>query len=164
MIKVTCIFMLLLAFSSGRSQKIVKYEHIKYIGFSYSGTLNKSFLNKRILFLKGADTIVFNLKIPFDKKTKNIFDPGIFYNCQLKQDTLYSFELEQSAVVDISKELNSYYKTNCLFTQAKGSQFREIRKDTKYSYAITGGMFIDIDHILFKIVKMTPASNCTMQL
>lgn len=146
-----------------KAQKIIKYENIKYEGFSYQATLNDSFVNKRLVFLKGTDSVIFNIKIPYDASVRNINDPGIFYNCTLRKDSLYSFELKKIPLSSISEEYNSYYKTNAKFKSKSKSKFIEVSKNTDYQYKGIYGMFVDINHELLMINKMVPAKDCIFQ-
>jgi len=152
-----------ICFFGCKAQNLLKYQDLKYAGVSYQGTLNSSFVNKRIVFTQGADSIVFNVKIPWDSTTKNINDPGIFYNCTLKQDTVYSFVLKKVSPAAIPKGYNSYYLSNGKFHDIKKSKFTEISKNTPYKYQGTNGMFIDIDHDLLLIEKMSPTTDCVFQ-
>jgi hypothetical protein len=136
---------------------------MKYVGYEYVETLNKSFINKRILFLKNSDSIIFNIKIPFTIEEKKVYDPGIFFNCTLRKDSIYSFELKRSLEIEIPKDYNSYYITNCVFNHIFESKFTEIKRDTKYMFKGNNGMFIDIDNELYLILKMTPTHDCIFQ-
>jgi hypothetical protein len=161
---IICSLILFLSCQHIHAQEITRYDNLKYKGFSHHGTLNTSFINKRILFVRGNDSVIFNIKIPFNVKTKNSYDPGIFYNCRLAKDSTYSFEIEKTTPKQIPKEYNSYYKINGVFNYSDKSKFTEIRKNTRYRYVGNTGMFIDAGHELYKITKMTPAGDCTMQL
>ena len=145
------------------AQDIIRYVDLKYIGYEYVETLNNSFINKRILFFKASDSVIFNIRIPFSMEEKKVYDTGIFYNCILRKDSLYSFELKKAFVSEIPKEYNSYYITNGVFPYKKKSKFTEIKKDTKYMYQGNNGMFIDINHELYLILKMTPEYDCIFQ-
>ncbi len=160
------IFLIVIIFLSClgcKSQEFVRYKGLKYEGYSYHETLNKSFINKRMVFLNGADSIIFNIKIPFSFETKETYDPGIFYNCTLTADSLYSFELKKVSLSAIPKEYNSYYLTNGRFSSANKSRFTEVKLDTKYQYQGNNGMFIDLNNELYRIEKMTPARDCVFQ-
>lgn len=162
--KFTLFSLIVLLISFGcKAQKIVNYNKLKYVSYSNSSTLNNSFINKRMVFLNGKDSVFFNIKIAFDLKEKKIYDPGIFYNCKLETDSIYSFSLKKIVPSEIPKEYNTYYRTNCVFNK-ESSRFKEYKKKTKYLFVGNTGMFVDINHELFKIIKMTPATGCTMQL
>jgi hypothetical protein len=142
-----------------RTQHIVSYKDLRFISNSYQGTQNKNFINKRIVFLSVKDSVFFNIKIAWDADVKNINDPGIFYNCQLNKDTLYTFTLKKATVSAIPVEYNSYYLTNGQFPSAKSSKFKEVKKNTPYNYVGNTGMFIDINDELYTIEKMTPTTR-----
>lgn len=151
-----------LLFASGcMAQQVVKFKGLKYIGFAYQGTSNKSYVNKRIKFFDGKDTVFFNLKLPFDTSNNNIYDQGIYYNCTLKNNVEYSFELKKVTADSIPKEYSSYYFTNTKFLS--GNKFIDVRKDTPYTYRGEYGKFVDVNNELYLIVKMTPAGDCIMQ-
>lgn len=160
---IICSLIVFLSCFDAEAQKTVEFSNLKYIGYSNSITLNNSFINKRIVFLNGKDSIIMNIKIAFDIKERKIYDPGIFYNCRLDIDSIYSFKLKKIRPSEIPKEYNSYYRTNCLF-KTQSSRFKEVKKDTKYRFIGNTGMYVDINHELFEIKNMTPASGCTMQL
>lgn len=145
-------------------QRTFDFNDLKYIGTSNSATLNSSFVNKRMVFLNGKGSVIMNIKIAFDIKERKIYDPGIFYNCKLDSNSKYSFKLWKIRPADIPKEYNTYYRTNCIFKTKNGSRFKEFKKDTKYYFVGNTGMYVDINHELFEIKKMTPANGCTMQL
>jgi hypothetical protein len=161
--KIILLLVLFLNYKCCSAQEIIKYKDLKYQGYLYQQTLNKSFINKRMLFLQGNDSIFFNIKIAFDFVKNNIYDPGIFYNCTLRKDSLYFFELKKVSLSEIPKEYNSYYISNGVFSSDNKSKFTEVKKDTKYIYQGNNAMFIDINHGLYLIVKMTPASECALQ-
>lgn len=150
-----------LVFGVGCKAQVRDYSGLKYVGFVYTGTLNKSFVNKQLRFVKGRDTIIINLKLPFDRKTSNIYDQGIFYNCSLRQDTIYSFVLAPATTDSIPKEYNSYYRLNTKFNSL--NHFTEIRNNTSYQYKGSYGMYVDIENRLYLIRNMIPAGDCVMQ-
>jgi hypothetical protein len=160
-----CALFILLSFLVSKAQKIVRYKNLKYAAYSYHGSLNKSFINKRILFFNGKDSVIFNIKIPFDIRTKNIYDPGIFYNCKLKQDSIYSFELKKTTGSAIPKEYNSYYKVNGLFNDTHNpAKFNEVKKNTKYLFRGDYSKYVDINSELYEIINMSPTNGCNFQL
>jgi hypothetical protein len=148
----------------GKADYNLRLTNLKYKGCFYYGTLNKSFINKRLVFLNGKDSVFVNIKIAFDAKGKKTYDPGIFYNCQLEKDSIYSFSIKKIAPSEIPKEYNTYYRTNCIFNTNGSSRFKEVKKNTQYYFVGNTGIYVDINHELFKIMKMTPARGCTMQL
>jgi hypothetical protein len=100
--------------------------------------------------------------MPFDLKNHSIYDPGIFYSCKLKKDTIYTFELKRITLDNIPKSSNSYYSINATFHQTD-STITEFRKNTPFHYQGTSGMYVDIKNKLFEIIRMTPLIGCVMQ-
>jgi hypothetical protein len=134
---------------------------LQYIGYQYRETLNKSFIDKEMLFLKGKDSLIINIKIPFDLSKPEILNQGIFYNCHLKKDSIYTIKLKKICVSDIPDDFNSYYKTNGFFSDKnKCSRFTEIRKDTEYLYKGNYGKYIDINNELYEIIGLSPSDIC----
>jgi len=64
-----------------------------YIGYKYLGTKNTSFINRELSFLVNNDTLRINIKIPFDITNPQIINHGIYYNCHLKQSSIYTIKL-----------------------------------------------------------------------
>src|ERR1700722_20098830 len=123
---ILCSIIVLISSFDCKAQKAMNYIYLRYVGYSDSGTLNVSFINKRMIFLNGKDSVFINIKIAFNIKEKKIYDPGIFYNCKLKTDSTYSFALKKIVPSEIPKEYNTYYRTNCIFMSKTSSQFKEV--------------------------------------
>ncbi len=94
----------------------------------------------------------------------NIIDNGIYYNCHLQKDTIYTIQLKKICVNEIPDFCNSYYKINAVFENKDCSEFSEINKNTPYEYKCgyskDYGKFIDIDNTLYEIVDLKPTNNC----
>jgi hypothetical protein len=98
---------------------------MKYVGCQYQQTYNKCFINKRFAFIQNKDSVFVNLKLPFDGK--EVIDAGLYYNCQLRKDSVYLFEFNKICITDIPEEYYSYYWLNCVFSNTKNcSLFSEI--------------------------------------
>lgn len=161
---IQCIAILLITLTTCRAQQLVKYADLRYVSSSYHSTLNESFANKRLVFQNGTDSLIMNIKVPYDKRISTIYEPGIFYDCKLKPGVNYSFELKPVTAGVIPKNYNSYYLTNCSFVSGDKFIFKEYKKNTPYKYEGINGIFVDINHKLFLIGKMTPATDCTFPL
>jgi len=136
----------------------------KYVGFSYGLTKNESFINKTIRFVSfDNDTLLINLKLPIDT-THNIIDMGIYYNCHLQRDTIYTITLKKICVNEIPDVCNSYYFTNTVFDDVDCTKFTEIEKNTPYEYKCGYskgyGKFVDIKGLLYEIVELKPDKDC----
>jgi len=131
-----------------------------YIGHNYKTTKNRSFINNQLLFLSGTDTLHLNVKVPFDIKCTEIANFGIYYNCHLKQDSLYTIDLKKICLNDIPQIHNSYYRTNTVFDKEDCSKFIEIEKDTDYEYKGNYGMYVDIENVLYQITGVSPDAEC----
>lgn len=116
-----------------------------------------------MVFLNGLDTLRMNVKIPFDVKGTEIINLGIFYNCHLKVDSLYTICLKKICIKDIPEFHNSYYKTNAKFDTEDCSKFIEFDRNTEYEYKGNYGMYVDIDNILYQIIGLTPNDMCVFQ-
>lgn len=139
-------------------------NHVKFIGSSYKSSNNKSFVTYVLKFLNNTDTVFINLRIPFDSKTNNIINEGLYNSCKLTIDSFFSFNLKKSNKNVIPNEWNSYYRINAKFLSGNmKSKFREVKKDTEYLYKGNYGMFVDINNELYEILLMSPTSNCTLQ-
>lgn len=136
----------------------------KYIGFFYELTKNESFINKVIMFQSlEKDTLSMNVKLPIDT-THMVIDRGIYYNCHLKENTIYTITLKKICVNEIPEVCNSYYRTNVVFDDKDCSKFTEFEKNTPYNY-LCGyskgyGKFVDIDGFLYEIIGLKPDDDC----
>lgn len=160
----TLLFFLIFSICSCMVHSQLKLNQVKYLGYSYKSTFNKSFVNKQFKFLNKKDTIFINLRVPFDSSKNNITNEGLFYSCQLAKDSLYSFTLKKTSHKAIPAEWNSYYRINALFLNgAKKSKFREVKKNTDYLYVGNYGKFVDIKNELYEILLLSPTLNCVLQ-
>ncbi|KXB35414.1 hypothetical protein HMPREF1869_00957 [Bacteroidales bacterium KA00251] len=139
---------------------ILDLTDLRYVGYQFEETKNQSFLNKKMIFLDELDTLIVNLRLPYNIKTHTVIDKGVFYNCHLVKDAFYSIRLRRIHIHDIPKELNYYYNSNALPNEADSSRFIEIEKDTDFSYCGEYGMYVDINNTLYKIVGLFPDCNC----
>jgi len=137
---------------------------LRYLGYQFNSTKNKSFVSQDLKFLKDdKDTIHMNVRLPFDTITYNIIDRGIFYGCHLKKDTVYTITLKKICVNNIPDVPNDYYKINTIPDQKDCSKFIEIEKNTKYKYEGNYGKYVDISGILFEIMGLNPSGGCFFQ-
>lgn len=133
----------------------------KYIGYQYTETQSVSFTNRQLLFLNGdSDTLKINIKIPFNVKMPRIINPGIYYNCHLKEDTVYILTLKKICANDIPEAFNSYYKTNTIPDKKDCTKFIEIEKNTAYKYTGNYGKYVDIDEVLYEVIGISPGDGC----
>ena len=88
---------------------------------------------------------------------------GIFYNCHLKEDILYTITLKKICGNDIPDVFHIYYKTNAVFDKDDCSRFKAIVKNTNYVYDRNYGKYVDMDGILYEIVGLTPGDGCVFQ-
>jgi hypothetical protein len=154
---------LLLSLFFCKAQEEVIIE-LRYIDDRYNETLNESFVNRNMIFIAENDTLNINLKLPFNINNPMLFNTGIFYNCHLQQDSVYTITLKKICVNDIPEICNSYYKINAIFDDKDCSKFTEIQKNTPYEY-ICGyskgyGKFVDIDNVLYEITDLIPHDCC----
>lgn len=159
----TKILLYLLYFSicSCKSYSQLTLNQVKYVGSSYKSSFNKSFVTNQLKFLNKADTVLINLRLPFDSSTNSIINKGLFYSCKLATDSFYSFTLKRSNYDAIPKEWNSYYRTNAIFLSGnRRSKFKEIKKDTEYLYKGNYGRFVDVNNELYEIILLSPSSSC----
>lgn len=132
-----------------------------YIGYQYKETKNISFINRELLFLnEDSDTLKINIRMAFDIKNPQIINPGIFYNCSLKEGEQYTITLKKICVSDIPEAFNSYYKTNTIPDKKDCSKFIEVEKNTEYNYTGNYGKYIDIDGVLYEVIGISPDDNC----
>ncbi|MDM1377349.1 hypothetical protein [Myroides marinus] len=148
---------ILFTFFSCKAQEKVT---LRYIGNQSSGTENESFINNSFLFLNKNDTIKVNVKTPFNINKMEIINRGIYYNCQLKKDTIYSLTLKKICTADIPEIFNSYYKTNTIPDKTDCSKFTEIKKNTVYDYKGNYEKYVDIDDVLYEVIGLSPDTGC----
>lgn len=115
-----------------------------YMGYQYTKTKNTSFINMQLLFLNNNDTLTLNVKLPFDREKATVQDFGIFYNCHLKEDTVYTITLQKICADSIKDMPNSYYIINTIPNNEDCSKFTEVEKNTVYKYEGNYGMYVDI--------------------
>lgn len=148
---------MLFTFFSCKAQEKVT---LRYIGHQYKETKNKSFVNDELTFIKNNDTLRVNIKVPFNESDAQIINRGIYYNCHLKEDTVYTLTLKKICANDIPEAFNSYYKTNTIPDKKDCSKFTEIEKNTDYEYKGNYGKYVDIDGVLYEIIGLSPDNNC----
>lgn len=154
---------LLLTLFSLTSCKAQEKLTMHYIEHRYYPTKNKSFVNDELIFLKNKDTLRINAKVPFNSQNGNIINLGIYYNCHLQKDSLYTIQLKKICLKDIPEMQNSYYKVNAVFDKNDCSKFREIENNTSYEYKGNYGMYVDIQGILYEIIGVSPSDMCVFQ-
>lgn len=148
---------MLLTFFSCKAQEKVT---LRYIGHQYKETKNKSFVNDELTFIKDKDTLKVNIKVPFDERNAQIINRGIFYNCHLKEDTVYTITLKKICANNIPEAYNSYYKTNAIPDKKDCSKFTEIEKNTNYEYTGNYGKYVDIGGVLYEVIGLSPDDSC----
>jgi len=131
-----------------------------YIGYQYTKTKNASFINRQLFFLNNNDTLILNVKLPFDREKATVQYFGIFYNCHLKEDTVYTITLQKICADSIKDTPNSYYITNTVPNNEDCSKFTEVEKNTVYKYEGNYGMYVDMKGTLYEIIKLTPDDGC----
>lgn len=152
-----------LIFVSIAGSKAQEKYTARYLGQAYNFTKNKSFINNELIFFKDNDTLRINVKLPYDTIQHQIIDRGIYYNCHLKKDTVYTFIIKKICVIDIPMEYNSYYHSNIIVNKKDCSSFKEIEKNTEYVYRGNYGKYIDMNNVLYEIVGLSPDSGCVFQ-
>jgi len=143
------------------AQELKKYEELKYKGYILSKTFNKSFINKKLFFLKNKDTIFFNQKLPYNSSKKTFYDYGIYYNCMLQKDTSYSIVLKKVNLRDIPTYLNNYYRINTVFkNKYDSSSYTEIKKNTRFLIKGNNDKYLDINNKIYEIIGLSPPTEC----
>jgi len=143
------------------AQKVTTYNKIVYRGCSVSKTVNKCFVNKKLLFTKNNDTIIINQKLPFRLQHATLYDYGIYYNCHLEVDTAYSFKLKKIKLSDIPILHNSYYRINADFIDSLNlSKYIDIRKNTSFLIKGYYDKFFDINNEIYEIIELSPLTGC----
>lgn len=156
--KIISYIIILLSFASCKAQKTLK---VKYIGYQYDKTQNISFIKKQLSFLKeNKDTLKMNLRLPYDNINNNVINSGVFYNCKLMENMIYTFKLKKICTKNIPEAFNSYYKINTISNKNDCSKFSEIKLDTLYKYIGNYEIYIDIDDILYEIIGLSPDNQC----
>ena len=147
---------------------------VRYVDYQYEPTKNNGFICKKLRFVSqnNNDTLFINVRLPLkvnvtilnDTIGVDIFDNGIYYNCHLKQDTIYTITLKTICINEIPDICNSYYKINAVFDNADCAKFTEIEKNTPYEYSCGYskgyGKFVDVKGILYEIVGLKPDNDC----
>jgi len=135
---------------------------MKYLGKSYEGTKNKSFVNKRMSFLNGNDSVFINVKLPFNEADSKIIDAGLYRNCILQEGNIYTLQLKKICLTNIPNEYESYYKTNAIFSDSRDcSSFVETKKDTQYIYKGRYDRYVDINNRIYEVMSLSPPSGCS---
>jgi hypothetical protein len=148
--------MLFTFFSCKAQEKVTA----RYIGHQYKETKNKSFVNDELTFINNNDTLRVNIKVPFNENDAQIINKGIYYNCHLKEDTVYTITLKKICTTDIPEAFNSYYKTNAIPDKKDCSKFTEIEKNTNYEYKGNYGKYVDINGVLYEVIGISPDNGC----
>ena len=133
-----------------------------YVGSSYTGTMNDSFMNNELVFLQKKDTLKINIKIPFDVNNKKIINDGVYYNCHLQKDKLYIITFKKICLNNIPKPYNSYYNINATFSQTDCSVFKEFKLNTPYQHFGRYGKYVDMNNTLYEIIDLTPPDDCVL--
>jgi len=134
---------------------------MRYIGRRYQETMNKSFKNEELVFLKNNDTLLMNIKLPFDAFNPRIFAPGVYYDCRLIQNVDYTFTIKKISVKDLPENDHSYYKINARFSDDSApSRFTQVKKNTKYASRGNYGKYVDINNELYEITALLPDGSC----
>lgn len=154
------VILALLSFYSCKAQEKID---LKYIGYTYKETDNDSFINRELRFLNhDKDTLKINIKMPFDRNDPKIINPGIYYNCNLKENSTYILTLKKVCINNIPDSDNSYYKINGLFKDENCSEFKELKKNTPYLYQGNYGKYVDINNILYEVINVNPNADCML--
>jgi len=143
---------------------------VRYISSQYNRTKNNSFICKEMRFIsyKNNDTLSMNVRLPLKVTVKvsndtigiDVVDMGIYYDCHLKKDTIYTITVKKICINEIPEVYHSYYNTNAIFDNNDCSKFTEIEKNTPYEYIGYYGKFVDIKGILYEIVGLKPDNDC----
>ncbi|GGE99254.1 hypothetical protein SAMN05443634_102300 [Chishuiella changwenlii] len=133
---------------------------LRYVDHQYKETKNKSFVNNELVFIKSEDTLRMNVKVPFKQSNAQIINRGIFYNCHLKENTIYTITLKKICINDIPEAFNSYYRTNTITDKTDCSKFTEIKNNTNYEYKGDYEKYVDIDNVLYEIIELSPNTGC----
>jgi len=143
------------------AQASITFKDIKYLGKSYEGTKNTSFVSKRMSFLNGEDSVFINIRLPFDVADSEIIDRGLYSNCILQEGSIYTLQLKKICLTAIPKEYESYYRTNAIFSDSSDcSLFVETEKNTKYMYKGKYERYVDINNRIYEVVSVSPSSGC----
>lgn len=151
----------LLAFVSVscKAQDTLTYK-VKYIGFSFETTKNRSFINRSLIFINNKDTFILNQKLPYKSEKPKVNYSGIYYNCHLKEDVVYTIVLKSFCVRDIPKSFNNYYITNTIPDKNDCSMFKENERNTKYKYYGNYEKYVDIAGRLYEVIGLSPSDDC----
>lgn len=133
---------------------------LKYLGMHYSGTRNKTFINRQLIFLNGGDTLQMNQKIPYDTTNHQVLYYGVYQKCHLKNDSTYTITLTKICLDSITDVLHSYYKINAIADKNDCSKFTEIERTSEYRYEVDYGKYVDIQKVLYEITRLTPNTDC----
>lgn len=153
-----------LSFLYPKEQDTIEYKNYKYIGFVYTPTLNYSFVNKALLFIKNSDTVIVNQKLPFNLLKKEIFNEGVYYNCRVDSSKIYSLVFKKISQKNIPSEYANYYKINASFSDSSNpSKFKEFSHNTEFKYYGNYMKYFDINGELVEILNITPSCNCRFE-
>lgn len=133
----------------------------RYLGYQFNSTQNVSYLSQELKFINtNKDTLKVNLRLPYDTTSHDVINRGIYYNCHLKEDTIYTLTLKKICVSDIPEAYNSYYKTNAIPDKKDCSKFTEIEKNNAYEYKGNYGKYVDIGGVLYEVIGLSPDDSC----
>ena len=143
------------------AQTIIKYNNFIYKGYTLNKTFNTGFINKKLLFVKNRDTIYINQKLPYSTHKLTFYDYGIYFNCHLEIDSLYTFKLKKIRKKDVPSYFNNYYRINTLFkNRSNPSRFIEIKRNTAFLIKGYYDKYFDLNNELFEIMELSPLSGC----
>ena len=152
-------FIVLSLFSACTTQKKIT---VQYLGQRYAPTQNKSFLNNTLILLKGNDTVLMNVKLPFDAAAADTINNGILFRCFLKEKQVYTIKLRAIRVDAIPDAVNSYYKINAIFSKKRTRKFTEVKRDTEFLYR-NPGKYVDINHRVYELLEIWPDKDCAFE-
>lgn len=148
-------------------EKIINLENTRLIDRRYE-IIDKTYFNEIYLFLNFTDTLKINSKKVYNyedvlKSNKiEFYSNGLFYNCQLKKDSIYSFKIKKVCKEKIISTYNNFYLTNAIFNDTNNcSKFKEIKNENVYyENQLNVSRYIDINNELYEIIGLTPSNDC----
>lgn len=153
----------MLSLSALYSQERLVLKDVKYIGDQYTQTMNKSFINRALVFLdKENKIVIINRKIGFDINQSYVLNTGIMWNCSFTQDQTYTISLSKICPEDFFKYEHSYYAANTQVDSVDCSRFYDYQRNTEFSlhYLYYLGLYVDIDFVLYRVDSISPEEGC----